>query len=280
MQRCNFLLATAIIFAGAAAAIADDTFTLQDAVNRFAEARRAITSYDLSISANVDDAAGPIRLTNGETYVPTERLVAFTIDIVADIKRGQMLVARLYRTEEIATGKRENERWQVWMTDARQSDDQHYGPGRLLSGGTRGTKPEFFDPLALGLGLGGEYGRGTPLAEIVKNYAHWNPWKARQMDNGALGFGSVDHLYLAFDPQKGWSPVELHSKQGNSTPFEIKLELAKVNGHWLPATARVITGDQRQQLTFNWNSINRAVDHRFSIDDIANRYQIKAPRNR
>ncbi|WP_182865477.1 hypothetical protein [Stieleria mannarensis] len=278
MQRRDLLLASAFFLGNTHSATADDTITLQDAVNRFAGSRRAITAYDLSITANVDDAAEPVRLSNGETYIPTERLVAFTIDIVADIKRGRMLVARLYRTEEIATGNRENERWQVWMTDARQSDDQHYGPGRLLSGGTRGTKPEFFDPLALGLGLGGEYGRGTPLAEIVKNYAHWPQWKSKQLDKGVFAFGTVDHLYLAFDPQKDWSPVELHSKRGNSTPFEIKLEPAKIEGHWLPATASVVSGDQRQQLTFNWNSISRPVDHRFSIDDIANRYQIKPPR--
>ncbi|QDV47820.1 hypothetical protein Enr13x_77320 [Stieleria neptunia] len=278
IHRRELLIVPVLAFVMAHAATADENITLQDAVNRFAQARGEVTSYDVSISAQVDDAAEPVRLSNGETYVPTQRLVSFTLDIVSDLNSGRILVARLYRMEDIATGKRENENWQVWMTDARGADADGYGAGRLLSGGTRGSKPEFFDPLALGLGLEGEYGRGTPLAEIAKNFSHWPSWKPKPLGNGVLAFGSINHLYLAFDTQKDWSPVELHSKQGNSTPFEIKLDLSEIDGHWLPAKASVVTGDQRQQLTFNWNSLNRPVGHRFSLDDIANRYQIKAPR--
>ena len=278
LQRRNLLILPLLDFAMTRTATADEDITLQDAVNRFAAARGEVTSYDVSISAEVDDDAEPVRLSNGETYVPTQRLVSFTLDIVSDVKSGQILVARLYRMEDITTGKRENETWQVWMTDARRPDDEGYGAGRLLSGGTRGTKPDFFDPLALGLGLGGEYVKGTPLAEIVRNYSDWPQWKSKRLDNGVVGFGSINHLYLAFDTLKDWSPVELHSKRGNSTPFEAKLDLSKIEGHWLPAKARVATGDQRQQLTFNWNSVNRPVSQRFSIDDITNRYQIKVPR--
>lgn len=269
------LIAMNLLIGSTDTALADEGVILQDAVKRFAESRRKITTYAVSVTADVDDAAEPVRLSNGETYIPKEKLVAFTLEVVANVSDGRILVARLDRFENIESGESENRTWQVWVTQPRRGSGESFGSGRLLSGG---TKPEFFDPLAIGLGLGGEYSRGDPLAKIVKAYLSWPRWKSERSGMGRLRFGSKQAVYLEFDPNKDYSPTELHSKQGNSTPFEVRLGLSKVDGHWLPTTGDVVTGDQKQTLTFTWHSVNESVDSRFSPEDIANRYQIEEPR--
>ena len=251
---------------------ADEGLSLQDAVQRFADSRRNIRTYDVSISADVIDAAEPVLLTNGETSTPTERLVAFTLEVVANVREGKILVARLDRMENIESGRRENRKWKVWVSEPHQAIDKTYRVGRVLSGGSR---PKFFDPLALGLGFGSEYRRGDALSRIVQNYSRWPPWKSGKVERGLLRFGSKDAVYLEFDSEKDCSPVALHSKGESSMPFEVKISLSKIAGNWLPKTAAVVSEDQQQQLIFTWHSVNESVEPRFSLDDIANRYQIK-----
>jgi hypothetical protein len=94
----------------------------------------------------------------------------------------------------------------------------------------------------------------------------------------SVQFGNADES-LGVGCRRIYLVSETHSRSGNSTPFEIKLGLSEINEIWFPTTAKVSDGDQRQQLTITWNRVNETVEHRFALDDIANRYQIRI-RNR
>lgn len=272
-QNLVFHLECTVLCFIACRAAAEDAPDFQSTIRKVAESRAGIKSYELSVQADVDDDALPQETTVGTTFVPSRKLVAFTLDVVSDAATDSLLVARRDRFEDLVNKVQTTQDWHVYVTT----------PDRVLVARDgniaavdhqRVEKPRYFDPLGLGLAFEGEYFRGDTWKTTVNNYLEWKSVRFQSDSEGVLRYSTNGgDVLIEIDSTKDFWPVKLQVSL-DRTLFVTETKLGLVVGRWLPESARVKTRGMETRLRFTWKSVNSPVAGRFRLDDLKSRYAV------
>lgn len=258
-KRCGTLLVLVLSLLSFDKAVGQEGngLTFHEAIQRLAEARSRIKSYDVTITGKIDSKVEFVRLSNGSTYEVEEIPTGFTLNMVFDREQSRLLVARQNTHRLKSTGEIVTSEWNIFgRTLETLPKGQHWtiDRGRYI-----GKHTAFFDPLGLGLGFEAEFRRGEPWETIVENYHQWSTVPIKQRTDGMLQF--EDHQYsIVIDPERDYWPITM-TNRGNREIISIKTNLthAKIHGQWLPEAGTVFLKDETTRLKFEWHSVNQPI---------------------
>ncbi len=130
---------------------AEELPTFIELIDRMEQQRKRITSYDLRVTAEVEDEALPELLSNGKTYPRTTRILSYELNMLRELERGYSVIARREVWEDIATKQRKTLGWKVFAVTTRGVLIADEESGGIRAQPLKGWM-KYFDPLGSGLG--------------------------------------------------------------------------------------------------------------------------------
>ena len=249
-----------------------DDLTFHAAIRRIANARSRIHSYDLTITAKVVSTQRSQRLSNGEVRRIERIPTGFVLHMVYQQEPSRLVVARQNRYKVQASGESLTREWKVFGRELTQEDLS--GAHNIDMGRYFGSRPEFFDPLGLGLNFPGEFRLGDPWQSTIANYLKWkDDYTAQESTEGSVQFTNELFSFVIDTKRDHWPVRMSRFDEQKAHLIETELALAKVFGHWLPSTATVVLPGEATFLQFDWHSVNKpTAEARFTPDDVMRRY--------
>lgn len=261
------LIVAALLMHAHVQVLAQDAPSFKDAIRKFADARKAIATYELLLTIN--ERGRPQRATDGILY-PAVNEPVVTLEIAADLKSDRLLVAEHQINDGKKVLKRLDVRTPKYSISVRDSRGSIMPPGNHRIDG-------YFDPLALGIAAIGDMNRGTSLADVVRNYMDWPSLESQLLADGIIQYGEDDGetSYLLFlDAKRGYSPIRLRDSTGHGGVFRVDQLSSLRDGIWLPASAIVEEPERIRIMQFEWRTVNSSIDERFDLPEIEATYDI------
>lgn len=278
-RRVSRLCFGAIVAMLAGAIGAAEPPTLHQVVDGAIAAREKIKSYRLWVSAEVTDPGLPQQLSNGQTFVPTRVQVAYDQEVVVDLVGNRKYVAYRPIWEERADKRRVEDPWSV---SGSTPEWELVGDGpvwQLRPPLPLGKSPRFsnerFDPLALGYGFQGNFGRGDSTSTVIGNLRTWEDKRGRWIDQGVVRFAKATDHELDVDTLRDYWPVRLNFFNGRSrSTYIVELSLERVGDLWLPTRGVIHDREVVSRLKFHWDLVNEPVDVWFTKERIERQFTV------